>query len=261
MKTFNPALRPVHYASVSGGKDSKYMMKVILENLDKYPLDMVVHFELEIDYPWIKESVDGIERLCESIGVKFVRIRPRTSFNELKEKYGLPTRRVRWCNGKYKLDCEAQLVEWIKAQGCRPVAYIGFCSDETDRFKYTVGCIEDGQDVIYPLAEEGINENFVLEWACKIDSFNGWYKYFDRQGCQFCPMSTYREWAYNLIKYPTETKKRLEEIRTFEQEYHTTYFQSNPKYNIDYIEERLYNKYVPMMLDEMSRNGDYTHEN
>ena len=41
-----PAIRPIHYASVSGGKDSLFMMKIILENPQKYPLDIVVHFEL-----------------------------------------------------------------------------------------------------------------------------------------------------------------------------------------------------------------------
>lgn len=48
-------LRPSHWASVSGGKDSLYMLNLILHNLDKYPLDGVVHFELEIDYPFIKK--------------------------------------------------------------------------------------------------------------------------------------------------------------------------------------------------------------
>lgn len=43
-------LRPIHYASVSGGKDSFYMLNLILNNLDKYPLDMVVNFDLEIDW-------------------------------------------------------------------------------------------------------------------------------------------------------------------------------------------------------------------
>lgn len=45
------ALRPSYWASVSGGKDSLYMLNLILHNLDRYPLDGVVHFELEIDYP------------------------------------------------------------------------------------------------------------------------------------------------------------------------------------------------------------------
>lgn len=49
------ALRPSYWASVSGGKDSLYMLNYILHNLDRYPLDGVVHFELEIDYPFIHE--------------------------------------------------------------------------------------------------------------------------------------------------------------------------------------------------------------
>lgn len=51
----NLALIPIHYASVSGGKDSLYMLKVITSNPKKYPLDMIVHFSLEIDYPWVKK--------------------------------------------------------------------------------------------------------------------------------------------------------------------------------------------------------------
>lgn len=37
------ALRPSYWASVSGGKDSLYMLNYILHNLDRYPLDGVVH--------------------------------------------------------------------------------------------------------------------------------------------------------------------------------------------------------------------------
>lgn len=37
------ALRPSYWVSVSGGKDSFYMFKFILHNLDRYPLDGVVH--------------------------------------------------------------------------------------------------------------------------------------------------------------------------------------------------------------------------
>ena len=44
------ALRPSYWASVSGGKDSLYMLKLILSNPQKYPLTGVVHFEVEIDY-------------------------------------------------------------------------------------------------------------------------------------------------------------------------------------------------------------------
>lgn len=53
------ALRPSYWASVSGGKDSLYMLNLILHNLDRYPLDGVVHFELEIDYPFIHDVIDN----------------------------------------------------------------------------------------------------------------------------------------------------------------------------------------------------------
>lgn len=60
MKTqkFDIALRPIHYACVSGGKDSLYMLYTILQNLDKYPLDCVVHYELEIDWEWTKNVIE-----------------------------------------------------------------------------------------------------------------------------------------------------------------------------------------------------------
>ena len=60
-------LRPIHYASVSGGKDSFYMLNLILQNPEKYPLDMVVHFELEIDWIWAKEVIDFMEQRCEQL--------------------------------------------------------------------------------------------------------------------------------------------------------------------------------------------------
>lgn len=39
------ALRPSYWASVSGGKDSLFMLNLILRNPERYPLDGVVHFE------------------------------------------------------------------------------------------------------------------------------------------------------------------------------------------------------------------------
>ena len=58
------ALKPSYWASVSGGKDSLYMLYLILHNLDKYPLDGVVHFELDIDYPFIHNIIDYVESAC-----------------------------------------------------------------------------------------------------------------------------------------------------------------------------------------------------
>ena len=60
-------LRPSYWASVSGGKDSLLMLKIILENPNLYRLDGVVHFELEIDYPFITNVIDYMESECKNV--------------------------------------------------------------------------------------------------------------------------------------------------------------------------------------------------
>lgn len=70
------ALRPSYWASVSGGKDSLYMLNYILHNLDRYPLDGVVHFELEIGRPFSvissnpKYNADYLENIIKTKWLK-----------------------------------------------------------------------------------------------------------------------------------------------------------------------------------------------
>ena len=165
------ALRPSYWASVSGGKDSLYMLNLILHNLDRYPLDGVVHFELEIDYPFIHEVINYMESECKRFGIKFVRIKPRKTWEEIyycelttkdgkQTIYGFPTRKARWCNGKYKLDAKKQLENWMNSLGYYVVTYIGYCADEEKRFSKRVSA---QKTEIYPLAENNIKEAEILE--------------------------------------------------------------------------------------------------
>lgn len=174
------ALRPSYWASVSGGKDSLYMLNLILHNLDKYPLDGVVHFELEIDYPFIHDVVDYMESECTKHGIRFLRIKPRKSWEELYEKYLFPTRKVRWCNTKYKLDSKKQLEKWMRSLGYYVVHYIGLCADEEKRF---VKRNTDKVTEIYPLAQNGITEDRILVWAKQQPIFNHYYETQKRCGC------------------------------------------------------------------------------
>ena len=98
------ALKPSYWASVSGGKDSLYMLYLILHNLDKYPLDGVVHFELDIDYPFIHNIIDYVESECKRFGIRFVRIKPRKSWEELY--YSVYEQGIK----------EAEILEWARKQ-------------------------------------------------------------------------------------------------------------------------------------------------
>lgn len=253
-------LRPTYWASVSGGKDSLFMLNYILHNLHRYPLHGVVHFELEIDYPFIKEVIDYMEEQCKKVGIVFYRIKPRHTFMELYEKWGFPNRKARWCNSNYKLDCEAQLVELLKKQNCKPISYIGYCVDEVSRYQ------KRGNDVdeIYPLVEAGIEEDVIWEWAKNQPIFNDYYKYNRRCGCMFCPMQSMSESAYLLKYYPkqyeemmalakaTEAKRESELGRPF------SVWASETKYNSEYRDKRVREVYLPKLEEqEVIINGRY----
>lgn len=67
-------LRPTYWASVSGGKDSLFMLNYILHNLHRYPY---------------------MEEQCKKAGIVFYRIKPRHTFMELYDKWGFPTRKAK----------------------------------------------------------------------------------------------------------------------------------------------------------------------
>ena len=259
------ALRPSYWASVSGGKDSLYMLYLILHNLDKYPLDGVVHFELEIDYPFIHDVIDYMESECKRFGIRFVRIKPRKTWEELyyrfKPKrghiYGFPTKTIRWCNDDYKLDAKRQLEEWLRSVGCYTVSYIGYCADEEYRFSKRV----DKQKIeIYPLVENGITEDVIWEWAKTQPIFNHFYETSKRCGCMYCPISSYLNYAYLYKYYPDNFQYMIEKMRETEAMRERklgrpfSVISSNPKYNADYLENIIKTKWLKK-LNEMEKGG------
>lgn len=177
--------------------------------------------------------------------MKFLRIKPRKTFDELYKKYDLPTRNARWCNSEYKLDCKKQLNEWILSQNCRPVAYIGFCADEQKRFKYEIGEWES-QDCCYPLAEEGITEDIILKWAKEQPIFQDWYKHFRRAGCMFCPMLSRKEMAYMYIHYPQMYDKYIAMIKAYDERFNTHAF-NEP---VERLDRRIKTKWVDILKSE-----------
>ena len=259
------ALKPSYWASVSGGKDSLYMLHLILNNLDKYPLDGVVHYELEIDYPFIKNVVDYMQERCELIGIKFLRLRPETKWQDFYNKYGFPTRQARWCNNVYKLNCNKQLSNWLKENGKIDIHYIGFCADEEKRFKFPL-FDREGVRQIYSLAELGIKESTILQWAKDEPLFNDYYKTNKRCGCYMCPMSTYTEDAYLALYYPDLYDQKMMLAKESEEKTSDhlnrpfSIWSSNSKYNTDYRKKVIAEKYVPQLKEELNKISIFNQE-
>lgn len=257
-------LRPTYWASFSGGKDSFYMIYYILNNLDKYPLDGVVHFELEIDFPFIKDVVDFVEKQLNEIGVQMIRIKPSKTWEKMySHQFGTgnkrlyPTRKARWCSNKYKKDANDQMVQRMLQLGKRVIYYIGFCADEQKRFKFNLDERTQNVTQIYPLAEAGIEEQVILEWARKQPIYNDYYKYNKRCGCMCCPMSDLKNLVYTKKYYPEhfdyfmEKARQTEVVREKELGKPFSVWASDPKYNTDYKVRRV-NQIIEEEQSQMS---------
>ena len=233
-------LTPYYVASVSGGKDSLRMLGEIIKRPEMFPLNAIVHFELEIDYPFVKKVCNEYQKIADKLGIPFYRIKPNHTWVELYLKYDMPTRWARWCNSKYKLDCARQLERWQKSLGNKVIYYIGFCADEAKRFK--------DDENIYPLAILNISEPEILEEAKKIDLFDGYYKHFTRQGCMFCPMISRKELAYIKIYYPNVFERYFECVRAWERKYNSSYY---GKQTTDSVLRLIDTKWIPKLLEEI----------
>jgi len=245
-------LTPSYWASVSGGKDSLLMLQIILKNLDKYPLNAVVHFELEIDYPFIKDVVNEMENMCKPFGIPFYRVTPRKNWSTLYDKYGFPSSRRRWCNFEYKLDCKKQVEEMAKEHNNVIKWYIGICADETKRIK------DEDKNTIYPLVDLGVEEPRVLEWAKNQPIFKNYYRVCKRCGCMLCPMLSYIELAYMLKYYPTFYDLWINLVKSEETKVSEKLGSkwvlrgSDTKYDADYIDNIVRTKWLTK-LEEKER--------
>lgn len=251
------ALRPSYWESVSGGKDSLYMLNYILHNLDRYPLDGVVHFELEIDYPVIHDVINYMEHECNRFNIPFLRIRPRKTWEELYKLWGFPSGIVKWCNSEYKLDAKKQFEEFLRNRGFYSVQYIGYCFDEEKRWSKRKNnkVIE-----VYPLVEAGIVEDDILEWARNQPIYNDYYKYNRRNGCMYCPNSSLSCHAYLLKYYPENyaymMTKAAETERELEKKcgHAVSVWQGNPKYNTEYRDKIIRTKWFPKLEKMIEEN-------
>ncbi len=189
--------RATHIASVSGGKDSCYM---VLKMLQKgMPLDQLLFIDTGLEFP---EMYSYLEKFEGYIGMKIKRIQSKTSFKEEfyrivstgKNKgkiYGWPYILGAWCNSRLKV---TPLKKYLNNIG-EYISYIGIAYNEPDRY-YRLKINE-----IAPLYDMKITEKQVIVEMNKLGILNPLYKKFDRLGCYLCP------------------KQNIESLRTVRREY------------------------------------------
>lgn len=261
-------LKPSYWASISGGKDSLYMLNIILKNPQLYPLDGFVYFDLDIDFPFVKDVIAYAQSVCKTIGVPFFSIKPDHPWDYYYNLYGFPSRGARWCNSKYKLSAKRNLEKFLNSRGFYLVSYIGFCADEVSRFsKYhkpfdiPINSFTPTSRFteVYPLAEFGINEDFILAWARTHPIFNNYYLFNKRCGCMGCPLASLTNHAYLLKFYPEYYYKFLNCATHTEDTYFLntgkrfSIYDGKSKYDSRYRHNVIINKYLPRLEEELEK--------
>lgn len=143
------------------------------------------------------------------------------------------------------------------SKGCYVVNYIGYCADELDRVNTERN---QKQKNVYPLVENGIFEDDILAWAKEQPIYNDYYKYNKRCGCMYCPMMSMQNSAYLAHYYPEEYKKLVELAKSTEIMREEAFgrpfsvWSSNPKYNTDYRDRVVREKYIPDLISRINQD-------
>jgi len=177
-------------ASFSGGKDSTAMVLRLLE--DGWPLDEIVFFDTEWEFPQMYEHIMQFERYT---GLPVTRLHPRRSFtywmlerpivkrgtNEVHRiGNGWPSPMRRWCT--------REKVDTIDRHCKNAARYIGYAADEANR-TLSYGVKRARYECFYPLLEWDMDEAACLAY-CRVRGFDwgGLYELSPRVSCYCCPL-------------------------------------------------------------------------
>jgi len=160
------------------------------------PIHSVVWFDTGWEFP---EMIEHVNKLESYLGIKFVRLKPKQSFDYLLKHhpvkankgenkgniygygYGWPNAMRRWCTGR-KIDT---IKKYLKTQN-NFISCIGLAADEGKRIPIN---INKKWPERYPLIEYDISEVEALQYCYgKGFDWGGLYELFGRVSCFCCPL-------------------------------------------------------------------------
>ena len=207
-----------HILSLSGGKDSSYLLYLLIEK--NLPLDEVVCAILPFEEP---EMVDHLKKLDaylyskKGFNIKFIQRKDSIEkFMSERTKRGKHKGTIRgfplayagfcWISRDWKI---VPLQKYLKTRGDH-ILYLGFAIDEKNtsrqiKIKSYLSSKEDYlklNKVSYPLAEYKLTENDCLEKLKNTCLFSKFLTLTNRSGCWFCPKAKKEARILTIGRFP-----------------------------------------------------------
>ncbi|ADG13106.1 phosphoadenosine phosphosulfate reductase [Methanocaldococcus infernus ME] len=187
----------------SGGKDSLTTLILCLKALENFE---VIFIDTGLEFP---ETLKNVEEVKNKFNLDIKVLKPKLSFWELVEKYGIPGRDYRWCSEELKLK---PLKEYVKEE---VLSFLGLRKYESySRAKKKL--IEKNTYI-----EKQINAYPIFHWSSlhvwlfllkEKAPYNKLYeKGFDRIGCYLCPAMGLGE-IERVKKFYPELWERFEKV-------------------------------------------------
>lgn len=222
MRKNKKVLKKLFVACISGGKDSTYMLHLILHNLSKYPLDYVLFVNTGMEFKAVYDVLEKIKRLLTEKNIPLVEIDISEEFKHCmftKEVCKQGTNEVHrigygWCGGvcRWGTSCKTQALERFYKKNFADyevIEYVGIAYDEPERLEKDI-CGKGKK--LYPLVIDKITEGMCLLECYKL-GYN-WkeegiylYEILDRLSCWCCKNKNLKELKAIFYKLPNYWNK------------------------------------------------------
>lgn len=198
----------------SGGKDSQVTLDLVSRILA--PDDYLVSFtDTDMEIPFTYETVELTKKRYQNMypELKFYTAQAHEKSVAMWEKFGPPSRLIRWCCSVYKTVPFARLMKNLYTEKVQPkiLVYEGVRADESpkrSRYERNANRVKHINIAnSRPILFWNSTEIFLYLFHRNLD-FNQGYRYgMARVGCSICPFSS--AWSEYIIRtvFPDLTKK------------------------------------------------------
>lgn len=215
---------PFYAASISWGKDSLYMLEIIIRY--KLPLNLVVFVNTGCEFDCLYQVRDQYLDTLKKYNIPYVELDVSKEFQRRMFEHSIATSDgsekigYGWCGGPCRWGTSLKfetLAKYYRQElsAYSVVEYVGIAFDEKERMD--VSAFEKGRK-LYPLIDYGLTESDCLQGCYDAGYF--WmedglrmYDFFDRLSCFCCRNKNLRELKNMYFMFP-KYWKRLAYLQT-----------------------------------------------